>query len=174
MVFSAFAIILSSYGGEDAPENPTSDYKGYLFSSQYDRWTATVNGRQLTMRYSPFELETLYTTLDLAPIIKLLASNKAYLTIIPGERTKTPLQELYSNMKPYYAQLFLACTKDGAGCENSPLKTCKDATTTVGVFILQEGEKVTLEGEGTCYTLTGAEEDLIKIMDKLLLALHGI
>tara|TARA_Y100000034_G_C6908281_1_gene422211 strand:+ start:6447 stop:7055 length:609 start_codon:yes stop_codon:yes gene_type:complete len=174
MVFSAFAIILSSYSGEDAPENPTSDYKGYDFSSQYGSWTSTVNGRQLTLRYSPFELESLHTEIDLAPFTTLLASEKTYLSVLPEEQTQIPLQELYTNLKPYISQIFVACAKDGIGCEELPLKTCTDASETTAVILLQEGEELTFENQKNCYTLTGTELALTQVIDKLILSLHGL
>ena len=177
MIFSAFAVILSGYGPSEEEVTGAVEYGGYEFTPHQGRgWQATVNGAPLLLRYSPFEVESLYQEVDMTPLHTLFEANKIYVSIAPEDSVRIPLQELYTHLKITLPSVFLACTQDGQDCAELPLKTCADAGEGVGVLILKEGteEGISLEEEEHCVTLTGREQELTFFVDKLLLSLYGL
>ena len=154
----------------------TQEYTGVLFRQQERSWSASVNSKALCSLY-PLDVAFFFELLDLSPL-QVSFLSKIYLTVMPGEQVQLPLQELYTNLKPFTPNLFLACGQEGPGCENLPLKTCSDATSTSAVFFIRQdpdAEEPSLEGKDFCYTLSGKDErDLLFAIDKLLLQLYGL
>ena len=179
MIFSVFAIIFSSPQDTSVQDSSTQEYAGVLFKQQGTSWSASVNNKALLLRYNPLDVSSSFSELlDLFPLQTLFTASKIYLTVMPGEQVQLPLQELYTNLKPFTPNLFLACGQEGPGCENLPLKTCSDATSTSAVFFIRQdpdAEEPSLEGKDFCYTLSGKDErDLLFAIDKLLLQLYGL
>jgi hypothetical protein len=180
MVFSAFAVVLSGYNSGSPDPTGSIEYKDALFLPQGGGWLATLSGRQLFIRYSPLELEVVHAEADFSSLHTLLTADKTYVSVTPGENVQVPLQEFYANLKPYLPALFLACTEDGGGCEELPLKTCEDAGDGVSVLLFKEAaegleeDSFSLDEKEGCMVLTGTELSLTHYVDKFLLSFYGL
>jgi hypothetical protein len=180
MIFSVFAVIFSG-PPTDAPvqDSSTQEYAGVLFTQQGTSWSASVNNKALMLRYNPLDVSSSFPELDLTSLRTLFTAPKIYITMMPGEQVQLPLQELYTNLKPFTPTLFLACSQEGPGCEDLPLKMCSDATSASAVFFIRQNSNTAspslTKGNEFCYTLSGKDErDLLFAIDKLLLQLYGL
>lgn len=168
---STFAIIFSG-----PSQSSTSSYKyhGIYFRLTPQGWESTVQGQSLVLRYGPQELESLYFDFPYAASLSLSSLQKLYLSTIPGEPIQEALRDFYLQ-RTILPPVTLACVTDVAGCEELPVKTCADATETVGVVIFQLGDQDALTVDRTCVTLVAnTTASLTQMTDKLIYFLYGV
>ncbi|GEM_PF-3406269 len=171
MILSTFAIIFS---GPSETAQPSYTYNDISFRLTSKGWESTLQGQQVTLRYGPQELEPLSSQFPFSSATSLLSLEKMYISTLPNEPFQEAARELYSQAT-LLPLMSLACLEDVSGCESLPIKTCSDATSSLGVvvFRLKEPELVTVEG--TCVTLEAPTATrLTQMSDTLLYALYGI
>jgi len=91
---------------------------------------------------------------------------KIYLSINPKDRNREALYELKKNLK-LQPLVVTACYEDNDACADMPLRTCDDATETVGVILLKESNETKVNFKYNCLTIQG--KDLVKLVDKVTL-----
>ena len=180
MVFSVFAVVLSSFGPTpDDTTTITTTYKGYEFTSTTSGWTTTIKGQPFLIQSHPDTLQS-FQAPELPLLTPLLTAQKIYLSVPPEHALHTPLSVLYTNLRTRFNNnAFLACTADGEGCEDLPLKTCADATTTAPVLVLDLAEndntlpKMTIP-HPHCYTFTAPSTTFMPLVNHFLFTLYTV
>jgi len=171
MVLSTFAIIFS---GPSQPSTLDYTYHDIYFQSTPQGWQSTVQGLPLVLQHGPQALESLYSDLSFTPATSLLGLEKLYVSSLPPEPAQEAMRDLYLNSNTL-PPISFSCIADIVGCEELPIKTCKDASASIGVVIFRLGETEEFTTEGTCVTLTANTTlALTQMTDKLIYTLYGV
>lgn len=147
------------------------DYHGLKFvQTEQGIWAAYKGNEQITLLYSPEELEKIELPTNVGMISY---SQKIYISTDDIKTNAKPMEYFkrrigITESKPY------ACIKDVPGCENLPLKTCEDATQSLGIVIFKRAEELKVDYKANCLTMEGDSENLIKAIDKLYFTLIGV
>ena len=172
LLLSTFAIIFSGPSQQDIASS--YKYKDSTFRLTAQGWESTVQGQPLVLSNGPQALETLSTTFPFSSATSLLGLQKIYLSSMPPEPVQEALRELYLNSN-ILAPVTLSCVADVAGCEELPIKTCTDATATVGVVLFRLGEQESMTVDKTCITLiANTTASLTQMTDTLIYSLYGV
>ena len=164
--------ILGFSGGGIDPNVQGSEttYGGRKFAQTEGRWiTYLEDETPITIAVNPDQLQS-YENLDLS-IFE--GRQKVYLSAPPTGDLAQAVAYLKSRINQFKTTV-LSCEKDNLGCENLPLKTCKDATKEIGVVIIREGSTTKLEKEPNCLIIETTFIDLVGMTDKLVLESIGI
>lgn len=168
MYFLGALIILIMVGGAinmDSDSAESYDYNGIKFVKINEGWLANLDaGKQVFVLNSPAELKNM--TLPKISFYGLNTMQKVYISYNPEERVRTALSQFTKGI-PLMPRLVPACTVDVPLCADVPIRTCKDATETVGVIEFRQANETTVEFKNNCLLIQG--EDLTKIVDKLIL-----
>ena len=167
-VMSIFGVVITGLTPDTALDLSV-ERGGYSFTPLADgRWSVALSGGTVLISASPDELDFSGFDVSLAP---LYGANKVYVTHLPAVAS-APWGALTSSLQSF---LFAtpACTEDGPGCEQLPLKTCADASNGVIVIQLLEGA-ADYSLDGQCYTLRGDEASLLNMVDVFVLSYHGV
>jgi len=147
------------------------EYHGLKFvQTEQGVWLAYKGNQQITLLYSPEELEKIELPMNIGMISY---SQKIYISTDDIKNNARPMDYFkrrigITESKPY------ACIEDSPGCESLPLKTCEDATQEQGVVVFKRAEELKIDYKANCLTMEGDSESLIKAIDKLHLTLMGI
>ena len=147
------------------------NYHGLKFvKTEQGVWTAYKGDQQITLMYSPEDLEKIEIPANIGMISY---SQKIYISTEDIRANAQPMDYFkkrigITDSKPY------ACTKDAPGCEELPLKTCEDATQSQAVVIFKRAEETKIDYKANCLTMEGDSENLRKAIDKLYFTLAGI
>ncbi len=171
MVLSTFAIIFS---GPSETSTTSYTYHDRSFRLTAQGWESTLQGQNLILRNGPQELTSYSTQFPFATAASFLGLQKLYASTMPDEPSQEAIRDFYlnSNILP---PITFACVADVAGCESLPLKTCADATATVGVVLFRIGEPLSFSADGTCATLMApTPSELTQLTDAWLYTLYGV
>jgi hypothetical protein len=176
ILIGAFFILLMALsavnmGSNDEDVLDTVEYNGLEFSTalNYNGWLATTEtGQQIILTYSPEFLSEI--ELDKVNLKSFNEKEKVYLSINPYETVQVALQDFQANIQ-FQARYVISCYEDNDVCKDLPLKTCDDATETIGIIVFKEAEKDSVSFEEDCLTIQG--KDLLKVTDKLVLDYYG-
>ncbi len=163
LVLSAFGIIVFKQ-----PESETFEYKNNLFIQETSGFSTRINNQKITFLYDPRTLENLSIT----PITltQLSYGSKFYLTANPNDDVGLALYEFNRLIVPLINKRFVqACSEDVAGCENTVLKTCADATPEEKVVLFKESNSSSLTYNLNCLIIQGSGEEMTKLTNKLAL-----
>lgn len=156
------ASVLNLYEKPDT-EN-TYNYNGIQFANTETGWIGYLkDGRAISIISSPRELENI--TIDYIPLNRLNLMEKVYVSTNPNDRNREAMSEL--NKLPISARKVAACYEDAEGCEDYPVKSCNDATDSVGIIVVRESNVTEVSYKYNCLTIQG--ENLLKLVDKLAL-----
>jgi hypothetical protein len=147
---------------EDA-ENK-QEYNGIEFMNTGNGWLGyTEEGREVSILTSPAELKNITTpNIDISNLNLL---QKIYITYDPRHKVRGALYQFQKSIS-LSPRLVGACTVDVELCAEMPLKTCKDASSTVGIILFEESNETAISLNNNCLTIKG--KDLVKLTDKLV------
>lgn len=164
-------IMVASALNMNSEKEEKYDYHGLKFvKTEQGIWTAYKGNEQITLMYSPEDLEKIEIPANVGMISY---SQKIYISTDDIRANASPMEYFrkrigITDSKPY------ACVKDMTGCESLPLKTCDDATQDQAVVVFKRAEQTKVEYKANCLTMEGDSENLIKAVDKLYFTLAGI
>ena len=159
MVFSVL------YYGLDNTNQKKVTYRGLTFSQTSLGWQAyTDDNQRILLQSDPSTLdaENISSTVDFSFVSSL---QKIYMSFNPEDDVSAAITDFQQN-KPGSASLAAACYEDSEPCAELPLKTCEDATSTVGVILLKQGDVDTVSLDGNCLVIEG--KNLLTIVDQLV------
>ena len=164
MVFSVFGVLLSSIGDNNAN---TIDYNGYAFVFDGNKWFTFKDKQKIEFLFDPRELDVI----DLGGLLnKVFNHKKIYLSMLPKEnldKEREFLRQIISSLTKN--PVINSCPLDEEGCENLPLKGCKDSIINeVLVIKLENGETNMIEKD-SCITLIADNYNFIRIIEKIRL-----
>src|SRR3989344_4260632 len=163
LVLSAFGIIVFKQ-----PESETFEYKNNLFIQDTSGFSTRINNQKINFLYDPRTLENLSITP--LTLTQLSYGSKFYLTANPNEDVGLALYEFNRLIVPLINKRFVqACSEDVAGCENTVLKTCTDATPEEKVVLFKESNSSSLTYNLNCLIIQGSGEEMTKLTNKLAL-----
>ena len=163
LVLSAFGIIVFKQ-----PESESFEYKNSLFIQDTSGFSTRINNQKINFLYDPRTLEDL----SVAPLTLTQFSygSKFYLAANPNEDVGLALYEFNRLIVPLINKRFVqACSEDVAGCENTVLKTCADATPEEKVVLFKESNSSSLTYNLNCLIIQGSGEEMTKLTNKLAL-----
>ncbi len=168
LYFMGALIILIMVGGAinmDSDNNKDAyEYNGLKFAKVNVGWLAYEdNGNEVYVLNNPAELKNI--TLGNLDYSRLNLMEKIYVTYNPEEIIRTAISQFDTGIS-LSPRKVPACTKDVSQCANLPLRTCEDATETVGVVEFQKANKTEVTFNNNCLLIKG--KDLTKIVDKLI------
>lgn len=164
LIASAFGVMISGFG---SGKQQKVEYGGYNFVNINGRWNVNLQGTTFSFAYNPAQVENLEITPF--PLAAFNSGAKVYITYDPSEYLSAGLTEMQTSLLPLISvKAFRACTKDVAGCENLPIKTCIDATGSEKIVVINQGDNLQTSYESNCYTLSGPDLDLAKAFDKIV------
>lgn len=146
--------------GEDKYE-----YKGIKFAKTDYGWLGYKDNQRITLLNNPKELENI--SIGYVPLYTLNSLSKVYISLDYNEEVLKAMRLFEQNIKISTATV-PACIKDSPKCAQMPLKSCDDATQTVGVIVIQKANETEVSLKNNCLRIQGQE--LTKLVDKLVLA----
>ena len=160
MVFSVLYYGLDSSGQEKV------EYQGITFTQTNYGWQGyTDEDERILILTNPQELEGVplpsgisFSYLEHLP--------KVYVSFNPENDMSSVLQDFQANVRAS-GYLTAACYEDSELCSELPIKTCVDASESVGVVLFQYAEEDSVTLEGNCLTIQG--KNLLMLTDKLIL-----
>jgi len=160
MVFSLISM------GDNSGEN--IEYNNLKFTETTQGFLAyDDDGKPILILSNPEELKELET--DNIKINSLKRLSKIYISINPYDNYQNALYD-FNNIELFPPQV-TSCYEDNDLCAELPLKTCEDATESIGVIIFKQDNETVLSLDDNCLTIQG--KDLLKITDKLILDQYG-
>ena len=166
MVFSTFGILIGGTGSQTDPQK--IEYRGYEFKlGDNNKWYIYKDGQKLEFLYDPLTLEKVYTG-DL--FNKIFSHKKTYLSVNPNEAPAREI-EFFRSVSSYITNkpFILSCFGDFKGCENLPLKDCKDSIVNEVLVIKLVSGQEAFQEEGSCIGIIGNAETFIKVAEKIRL-----
>jgi len=139
----------------------TEKYKEITFKETSDGWIGYKENQKIVLQFPPSELEKIESNISNS----FWTLSKHYITFLPEERLITPVNKAIDLVN----NPVIACIEDQEGCENYPLKDCKDSTQTIGIIKITESEEQKITLQENCLTLQGDITYLSKTIDKLKL-----
>ena len=163
LILSAFGIIVFKQ-----PESETFEYKNNFFIQDTSGFSTRINNQKINFLYDPRTLENLSITP--LTLTQLSYGSKFYLTANPNEDVGLALYEFNRLIVPLINKRFVqACSEDVAGCENTVLKTCTDATPEEKVVLFKESNSSSLTYNLNCLIIQGSGEEMTKLTNRLAL-----
>lgn len=140
------------------------EYNGLKFIETSSSYIANKENRQIQIITNPKDLKDIQT--QKINLNTLNSLSKIYISLNPYSSYQTALYDFYRNIN--LAPLKIdACYEDSELCSNLPIKTCADATSTIGVIIFKEANETLVSLNSNCLIIQG--KDLLKVTDKLIL-----
>ncbi len=176
-VFIIGTMILSIFGysrGSGASLGNVNyyDYNGYKFIETEQGWLTYINNNPVVFYFGPRDLENFQASVDLRTN-NLNYLEKIYLSFNPNENLQLAIQEFTKFIK-FNSNFVIACSEDVTGCENLPIKTCKDSNDKIGVIQFELAEKTEISTKDTCINIKGTQTSIIMLIDKIALTNLGI
>ena len=169
MIGSIFTIFLS---GSSNNLNEVT-YNNLKFTKTDTGWISYINNKQIVLINNPNDLKNIQ--IPNINLQDLNSAQKVYLSVNPNENIQQAYALFNTDIKPLLRlNVINACTVDIQKCANLPLKTCTDASQLQKVIILEESNSTKIEYNNNCLYISGNQEDLTKIIDKLTLNLLGV
>jgi len=138
------------------------EYNGYKFVEVQGGWQTYKNNNLVFIVNDPSELEDIpVDDIYFGAVEKIYLSYKDY---IPGNFQLIPLP-----VRP----ILSTYDEDFSIEQNIPVKTCSDASMGIIVIMIQEGDPAA-KFDQNCLLLYGDEQELVKVVDKIVLNMHGI
>ncbi len=155
----------------------SADYNGHKFVSSGNKWYVDVDGKVVELDFHPTEIQDI----DIGGSVRVINSTKMlYLSFEPASslvqyfevaRMELALQ-LDSNLGIYTVP---AVTNSSPQYAAFPMVTCKNATSSVPVLEMRQGNETKIIQEGNCVILQAREwYDVQRLEDRLLYGLYGI
>ncbi len=161
MFGSVFGIIVGSFGKED---NTKTEYNGFEFTKQNERWLLNIGDFQFVFRYNPYEVEEIEANSSL----KYLNNYYNKPLYISSENNEAS-SEIYMNLESIIERVQSACL-EGEKCEGGlPVKTCAS-----NFIIIREGNLDNITQKENCVFIYGSQENLTKVSDEFLFQIMGV
>lgn len=148
----------------------TIKYKGYKFIKSDQGWLTYINDQPIILNNNPKDLENIQINFNLND---LNSNEKIYLSLNPNDNLNLAIAKFstYIELSP---RIVPSCYEDNEQCSNSPIKTCKDASSNIGVIIFKKSTSTNIEFKDNCLAFEGNNIELLKYIDKLILIQLGI
>ena len=151
MTFSVFG-----YFGDES--NETVECNVHKFTQVDSNWVGYNEDVLITLMNDPRELMKNITLVGIEGF-KYSSYEKAYFSVAPGLNYRPALYSYTNNLKMYIpAATNMACYNDGSGCDNLPLKDCKDATNKILIVKFMQANESKVSFDENCLIIEG--EDL--------------
>ncbi|MBT3985341.1 hypothetical protein HOD38_01310 [archaeon] len=167
-IFIIMLMVLSVVNlNSDEPEQV--EYNGLTFVATESGFLAyTEEGEQVVVLSNPEELKEL--EIEEISLGSLTSLSKMYISLNPEDNYRNAVYDFYNNIE-LSTWTTEACYEDNELCSTLPIKTCEDATESIGVIIFKEDNETILSLDDNCLTIQG--KDLLKVTDKLILDQYG-
>ena len=170
MVLSIFGYSNSS--GTGIGNADYYDYNNYRFVLTEQGWLTYIKNNPVIFYFGPRELENFKADIDLRTR-NLDFLDKIYISFNPNENLQASVQEFIKFIR-FQSNLIVACSVDIPGCDNIPVKTCKDADDKVGVVEFELSEKTEITTKDTCISVKGTQTSIAMLADKIALTELGV
>ncbi|MDP6642273.1 MAG: hypothetical protein QGF74_02765 [Candidatus Nanoarchaeia archaeon] len=170
MVFSIFGY--SSTQHSRSGDSNYYDYDGYRFVATNQGWLTHLGENPISFYFGPRELEYFNPEIDFK-INNLDYLDKIYVSLHPNENLHPAAQE-FTRFINFGNNYVIACSEDGQGCEDIPIKTCEDATNTIGVIEFNFSNETKIITDNTCVKVEGSQQSIIMLTNKIVLTELGI
>jgi hypothetical protein len=172
MLLSTFAIMFSGYNsGQD-----TVPYGDYTFKRTTGGWMIKVDGKEAKFGYHPADLENINLSSDITK--KLAESKVLYVTFNPNTKHVDRFELARFELGQSLIEFFNIYSMPGITENNSAYKqnmvTCANATSTVPVISLVEGNETKISMENDCVTLEADQYVIGALKDRLLYSMLGV
>ncbi len=158
MVFSVL------YYGLDSSGTQKVEYNGVRFVQTNLGWLGyTESEQKILLLSNPSELANVTIGASFSFLTSL---SRLYVSFSPEDDVSSALQDFQQNVV-FSGYLMAACSEEHEACSNLPLKTCADATASIGVVLFVQAEEDSIILEGNCLTIQG--KNLLILTDKLIL-----
>lgn len=170
MILSVFGVII---GGISEDDVEIKEFKGNRYINRGETWSTTVGQNTFIFNYDPEELAGI--SMPLITFNDLNSAEKIYLTIQPdSDKIGQVAGFINSNLIPQIGPpVITSCIKDHEKCSNLPLKTCSDATQTIKVISIEEGE-TRISYANNCLEITTDGTSMQKMLEALLFNMYGL
>ncbi len=172
LILSTFGIILNS--SQDNTNTETIEYKEYIYTQIPQGWKVKKDSITVLFHYTPQELADMPNITSIISLVSLQQSRKIYVANSPLHDTSLAEAAFQGGIQPLLStQVIPACWEDGKGCENKPLKSCKDATSSEKIveFRLVNASKTSVTYENSCLIVSTAPETALQATEALLFRL---
>jgi len=175
-LFIVFILVTSMFGYMWSGANTKLDYKGFNFVKlESGSYLLNTAGNRIAFNYFPSELEWI----NASPIIPgLFATPMAYVSsdvdndyIESIAQMKFSFAQIMDETMGMYVQNSFTSENDF----NLSVVTCKNATMSVPVIILQRANSTELDTEGSCIKISGKnKQELFMAYERLLYTIFGV
>ncbi len=134
------------------------EYDGHIFYNKGDYWISNINGKELSFRYNPREVEDI-------ELVNFPINNKIYVAYNPQEfeQESFVLQESMTLFKSTNTRPVLACYEE-EDCPNIPLINCSEDSS----IMFKYNEKENIYIEDKCLVIEGSQEYQLRYVYKLI------
>ncbi|MBN1543842.1 hypothetical protein JW898_00090 [Candidatus Woesearchaeota archaeon] len=172
MVLSVFGIMFSSYNSG----NEKVTYGDHIFKQTSKGWTTEIGGRKAEFSYLPGDIEGLEISKEITDRLK--SSKVVYITFNPNTKSVQNFELMRFELGNAMSQLGGVYAMAGVSEENEkytqPLVDCRNATATLPVISITEGNETRAYLDGECIVLESDEYASGVLKDRVLYAMLGI
>jgi hypothetical protein len=172
MVLSVFGIMFSSYNSG----NEKARYGDYKFRQSSGGWVTEINGNEAEFNYLPQDLEKLNLSDDVKE--RLLGSKVVYITFNPNTKSVDMFELMRFELGMKLGEIGGVYAMQGVAEENEnymqPLVDCGNATSSVPVISLVEGNETMAYLDGDCIVVESDRYSAPAMKDVVLYTMLGI
>ena len=172
MLMALSAVNLGQNNEEDDASSNAFEAYGLTFVQSSNGYEAELSdGSVLSLIYDPSQLDDVGDASIVGSLASFVYVEKVYLSSdLNASNLDYALYDFQRNVA-LPSSVSLACYEEGELCEDLPLKTCEDASESVGVIVWKEAEETSVSLVDNCLTIEG--KNLLKVTDKLLIENYG-
>lgn len=172
MIISMFGIMLSSFNsGEDKAR-----YGDYKFQRSTSGWVTEINKQDVEFNYLPQDIENLNLSTEVKD--KLLGIKVLYITFNPNTKNVDMFELMRFEIGLKLSEVGGVYAMQGVSEPNEnykqPLVECKNATATVPVVSLVEGNETKAYLDGDCVIVESDRYSAPAMKDVILYTMFGI
>lgn len=165
MVFSIFGAVIGSFSSDNFVEK--IEYEGYDFTYDGTTWFTFKDKQRVESTVDPRLLDRVYTG-ELAN--KLVNHKKIYLSMDPNVGLNVEREAFRRILIALTSSSVInACPSDIVGCEDLPLKDCKDSVESEVLVIKIEKGEPNIQEDASCVAIIGDSQHLIMVLEKIRL-----
>ncbi len=168
MVLSTLGYVIGGSGDTIPPVR----YNDFTFKNEKNLWTTTINDQKKYFFYIPQDLEIENSTLlqaikDSLVIAITYDANSTFVETLAEAQYRLEQELSYSRVSVVRGLT--------TAISSVPKITCANATVTMPVILLQEGNQTRFTQEPDCIIAEGfSQEDIIRITDRILYFFLGV
>lgn len=165
----AIMIFSSLYYGLSDDTQKKVKYQGYNFIESSSGWMTYVNDEQRLLLLS--DPSILNESFEEVSFNSMKGNSKIYISYNPYDDASSALYDI-DRSGLLTMQVYVACYEDNDQCSELPIKTCEDATSSVGIIVLKQSNETNVNLNNNCLTIES--NDLLNAIDVFIVDQYGI